>query len=137
MTFLAPVGRGVAPSNARDGEQVFTAIGCASCHTPLLTTGPSRDPVFDRKPVPLFSDLLLHDIGTGDGIAQEAAQPGEIRTPALWGLRFRRPLLHDGSAMTPFDAINRHGGEAAGVMENYRRASDQMRRALFAFLDSL
>ena len=61
----------------------------------------------NRKPVPLYSDLLLHDVGTGDGIAQEAAQPGEIRTPALWGLRFRRPLLHDGSAMTTMDAINR------------------------------
>jgi CxxC motif-containing protein (DUF1111 family) len=91
----------------------------------------------NRRNVPLFSDLLLHDIGTGDGIAQEAAQMEEIRTPALWGLRFRRPLLHDGSAMTPADAIRRHAGEAAGVMEQYRRLTDQQRRALFAFLDSL
>ena len=53
--------------------------------------------------------------------------------------KWQSPLRdwHDGSAMTTMDAINRHGGEAAGVMENYRRASDQMRRALVAFLDSL
>jgi CxxC motif-containing protein (DUF1111 family) len=103
----------------------------------MLSTGANAAAALNRKSVPLYSDLLLHDIGTGDGIAQEDAQPGEIRTPALWGLRFRRPLQHDGSAMTPFDAINRHGGEAAAVMERYRSATDQMRRALFAFLDSL
>ena len=137
MKFLAPLARGPITDDVRTGEQVFGALGCSSCHVPMLSTGASAVAALHRKPVPLFSDLLLHDIGTGDGIAQEAAQPGEIRTPALWGLRFRRPLLHDGSAMTPSDAINRHGGEAAGVMDAYRRASDQMRRALFAFLDSL
>jgi CxxC motif-containing protein (DUF1111 family) len=137
MKFLAPLARGAITDEARIGEQVFGALGCASCHVPVLSTGASAVGALNRRPVPLYSDLLLHDIGTGDGIAQEAAQPGEIRTPALWGLRFRRPLLHDGSAMTAFDAINRHGGEAAAVMERYRSATDQMRRALFAFLDSL
>ena len=63
--------------------------------------------MFNHKVVPLFSDLLLHDVGTGDGIRQEAAEPQEFRTPALWGLRLRRPLLHDGSAATIEDAIAR------------------------------
>jgi len=137
MKFLAPLARGPITDEARTGEQVFSALGCSSCHVPMLSTGASAVGALHRKPVPLYSDLLLHDIATGDGIAQEAAQPGEIRTPALWGLRFRRPLLHDGSAMRPFDAISRHGGEAAGVMERYRSASEPIRRALFAFLDSL
>lgn len=52
-------------------------------------TAPSADPLFDRRPVPLFADLMLHDVGTGDGSGQEAAQPKEIRTPALWGLSER------------------------------------------------
>ena len=94
---------------------------------PALTTGPSANPLFNRRPVPLFSDLLLHDVGTGDGIQQEAAEANEIRTPALWGLRFRRPLLHDGSAATIDDAIRRHGGEAAagarGLRPDDRRPS--------------
>ena len=34
------------------------------------------------------------------------------RTPALWGLRLRRPFLHNGSAATIYDAIERHGNEA-------------------------
>lgn len=137
MKFLAPLGRGPITDAVRTGEQVFGALGCSSCHVPSLTTGASASAAVSRKTVPLFSDLLLHDIGTGDGIAQEAAQPGEIRTPALWGLRLRRPLMHDGSAMTPAEAIRQHSGEATAVMDRYRRATDDMRRALFAFLDSL
>jgi len=137
MKFLAPLSRGPITDTARTGEQVFNAIGCSSCHVPALTTGANASAALNRKTVPLYSDLLLHDIGTGDGIAQEAAQPAEIRTPALWGLRVRRPLMHDGSAMTVTEALRQHGGEASGVMERYRRATDDLRRALMAFLDSL
>ena len=43
----------------------------------------------DRKAVALHSGLVLHDIGTGDGIAQESAQWNEMRTQPLWGLRLR------------------------------------------------
>jgi CxxC motif-containing protein (DUF1111 family) len=137
MKFLAPLSRGGISEDAKAGEQIFTAVGCASCHVPVLSTGAHASAALHRKPVHLFSDLLLHDIGTGDGIAQEFAEAGEIRTPALWGLRFRRPLMHDGSAMTPAEAIRQHAGEASGVMERYRSMSDAQRRALLAFLDSL
>ncbi|MEK7862980.1 MAG: di-heme oxidoredictase family protein, partial [Chloroflexota bacterium] len=80
MRFLAPVARGPVDDIVRDGERIFEAVGCAACHVPALTTGPSSNPIFHRKSVPLFSDLLLHDIGTGDGIQQGAAEPEEIRT---------------------------------------------------------
>ena len=85
----------------------------------------------------LFSDLLLHDVGTGDGIRQEAGAPEEIRTPALWGLRFRRPLLHDGSAATIEEAITRHGGEAGLANRSYYEGTAEDRSALLAFLRSL
>jgi CxxC motif-containing protein (DUF1111 family) len=103
----------------------------------VLTTAASSNPLFDRKPVPLYSDLLLHDVGTGDGIEQADAKPTEIRTPALWGLRFRRPLLHDGSAATPEETILRHGREASIVTERYRLLSKPEQRQLLAFLSSL
>lgn len=137
MTFLAPLGRGPIDDVARAGEQVFAAIGCGDCHTPTLSTGPSSNPLFDRRLVPLFSDLLLHDIGTGDGIQQGAARPGEIRTPALWGVRTRRPLLHDGSAATIEDAIRRHSGEAGLARRGFDQLSGADRAALIAFLKSL
>ncbi|MBY0495228.1 MAG: hypothetical protein K2Y23_13535 [Cyanobacteria bacterium] len=137
MKFLAPPPRGTITDEVRVGEQVFAEVGCTSCHTPVLMTGANPSAALNRKPLALFADLLLHELGTGDGIEQGAAEPDEIRTPALWGLRFRRPLLHDGSAATPAEAIRRHGGEAAGVVERFNRASEPMRRALLAFLDSL
>jgi CxxC motif-containing protein (DUF1111 family) len=137
MKFLAPIARGPIDETVRNGERVFAAMGCAACHTPALTTGPSASPLFNRVAVPLFSDLLLHDIGTGDGIQQESGAPDEIRTPALWGLRFRRPLLHDGTAATIEDAITRHGGEARLAAQGYYQGSAEDRAALLAFLKSL
>jgi CxxC motif-containing protein (DUF1111 family) len=137
MRFLAPLARGPLTDEVRAGEQVFGAIGCAACHVPALMTGANRSAALHRQPVPLYSDLLLHDVGTGDGIAQDAALPEEIRTPALWGLGRRRPLLHDGSAATADEAIRRHAGEAAVVLARYRALTDAARRALLAFLASL
>jgi CxxC motif-containing protein (DUF1111 family) len=137
MRFLAPIARGASDEVSRDGERLFAAIGCTSCHVPALTTGTHANPLFDRRPVALFSDLLLHDIGTGDGIRQADASPEEIRTPALWGLRMRRPLLHDGSAATIADAIARHRAEAELARRGFERLSDAERGRLIAFLRSL
>ena len=137
MKFLAPLARGPIDETTRNGERVFSAIGCSACHTPMLTTGPSANPLFNRVAVPLFSDLLLHDVGTGDGIQQESGAPGEMRTPALWGLRFRRPLLHDGSAATIEEAIRRHAGEADIAQRGFEKSISEDRAALLAFLRSL
>ncbi len=138
MRFLAPVAR--APLDAgvsRQGEALFTSTGCAACHVPALATGTTAAPGLANRLVPAFSDFLLHDIGTGDGIAQAAAAPDEIRTAPLWGLRFRRLLLHDGSALSVPDAIRQHGGEARLVRERFDRLTPPERQALLAFLNSL
>ena len=137
MRLLAPPPRGPRTPAVSAGRRVFDAIGCAACHVPALVTGPSSNPLFNRQPVPLFSDLLLHDVGTGDGIGQAGAGPEEIRTPPLWGLRFRRPLLHDGSAATAVEAIRRHANEAAPAREGFERLGATDRGVLAAFLDSL
>ena len=137
MRLLAPVDRAAGDEVTRDGERVFAAIGCAACHTPSLETPSHRNPLFDRRRVALFSDLLLHDVGTGDGIRQGSAEPNEIRTPALWGLRHRRPLLHDGSAATISDAILRHSGEAALARAGFDRLTADERIAVLRFLNSL
>ena len=136
MRFLAPAGRGDINDQVRAGEQIFAAIGCTACHVPALETGPNANPLFHRKTLALFSDLLLHDVGTGDGIKQGDAESNEIRTPALWGLRFRRPLLHDGTA-TLEEAILKHAREAELARRGFERLSDGDRAALLAFLGSL
>src|SRR5262249_37090468 len=137
MRLLAPIPRETVNDQTRAGELVFAAIGCPACHVPTLQTGVSTNRLYHLKPVPLFSDLLLHDIGTGDGIRQAAAEPGEIRTPALWGLRMRRPYRHDGSASTIEDAIRRHAREADLARRGFDRLGDEDRRLLLTFLRSL
>jgi CxxC motif-containing protein (DUF1111 family) len=137
MQFLAPPPRGPVTGPVQAGEAVFHAVGCAACHTPELHTGPSVNPLFNGRPVPLYSDLLLHDAGTGDGIPQASALPNEIRTPALWGLRARRPLLHDGRAATILDAVLLHGGEATGSRERVEQLTPADRANLVTFLGSL
>jgi CxxC motif-containing protein (DUF1111 family) len=137
MKFLAPIARSQVDATTTAGERIFAAIGCATCHVPAMETGPSSNPLFHRRRVELFSDLLLHDVGTGDGIVQGVAEANEIRTPALWGLRFRRPLLHDGSVATIADAIVQHRGEAETARRGFERLSPEDRGSLLAFLRSL
>ncbi len=137
MKFLAPIERGPETDAVVRGESLFSSIGCASCHRPRMMTGESQNPLFHRRPVPLFSDLLLHDIGTGDGIEQDDATGEQIRTPALWGLRLRRPLLHDGRAATPEQAILRHAGEAETARRQFVELPEEQRKDLIAFMNSL
>ena len=138
MRFLAPPPRGILTAEVRRGEQLFRHAGCDRCHVPELRTGPNQIAALDRKPVRLFSDLLLHDIGTGDGIPQGGATGDEFRTAPLWGLRFRPLLLHDGRAADVLDAIRAHRGEAerssAIVLRGF---TAREREALVAFLRSL
>jgi CxxC motif-containing protein (DUF1111 family) len=137
MRFLGPPPRGPMTEAVRRGDAVFNSIGCAKCHTPTMQTGPSSIAALDRKIVPLYSDLLLHNIGTGDGIPQADAGKDQIRTPPLWGLRASRPFLHDGSAGTLERAILRHGGEATLVTLRFTLLRSSQRDDLLAFLESL
>jgi CxxC motif-containing protein (DUF1111 family) len=85
-------------------------VGCAHCHTPQFTTGPAVIAAFDRKPVNLYSDLLVHRMGPGlaDQVSQGQAGPDEFRTAPLWGVGQRLFYLHDGRATTLVDAIQAH-----------------------------
>ena len=136
MRFLAPAERGEMNEQVQRESGYLRPSDAPTCHVPILETGPNANPLFNRKKVALFSDLLLHDMGTGDGIKQGAAEPNEIRTPALWGLRLRRPLLHDGTA-TLEEAILKHGREAELARRGFESLSDANRAALMAFLGSL
>ena len=120
------------------GQRAFNDIGCAHCHMPQLMTGPSTVAALNHKPVNLYSDLLLHDMGTlGDGIAQSAATAKEMRTTPLWGLRFTAPYLHDGRALTIDAAIRGHDGQGKAARDRYARLRPEDSRALLEFLGSL
>ena len=138
MRYLAPLSRPAINASARAGEAVFEQTGCSTCHTPVLQTGRNAVAALDRKPVPLYSDLLLHDMGSlADGIAQEAAGTREMKTPPLWGLRTRTNLLHDGRAPTATMAIQAHDGEARVSRDRFNRLPPPQRQQLLDFLRTL
>jgi len=150
--FLAPPAPsrdapGGAESIAR-GRKLFTAIGCALCHTPALSTGNAAVVALRNQPVNLFSDLLVHDMGPGlaDGITQGQAGPREFRTAPLWGLGQRLFFLHDGRTSDLREAIRAHrsgsfftrnASEANAVIKNFNALADVQQQDVLNFLRSL
>lgn len=132
------------------GKSLFTSIGCALCHIPSITTSPAGTVINGGKytiPAAIgdkifhpYSDFLLHDVGTGDGIVQNGGQATifKLRTPPLWGLRTRDRLMHDTISFTRDDAIQRHTNEAEPVIQNYVFGlSTTQKNQLIAFINSL
>jgi CxxC motif-containing protein (DUF1111 family) len=115
-----------------EGPLLFAAVGCADCHTPALRAADGSD-------VPLYSDLLLHDMGPAldDGVTQSWARGKDWRTTPLWGLGTRPRLLHDGRVTTIKDAIHAHDGEGADAARAFRRLIEAERTALLGFLSAL
>jgi CxxC motif-containing protein (DUF1111 family) len=155
---LPPPGRNIPASEillVDNGEHTFERIGCADCHRAKLGEVDG-----------LYSDLLLHDMGS-QLIDPLPAQPDilppgtvlstgyyssvvltqfttvtagirqEWRTPPLWGVADSAPYLHDGRAETLEEAILAHGGEAESSAHSYRSLSVDERTAVLAFLKSL
>jgi len=138
MRLLAAPVRGPASTASLAGERLFTSINCIACHTPALTTGPSPVAALANKRVPLYSDLLLHDMGIlGDGIVQGTAGAREMRTAPLWGLGSRQVYLHDGRTDSLDAAIKAHAGEATAARTRYTQLPAASQQQLLAFLRSL
>jgi CxxC motif-containing protein (DUF1111 family) len=130
-------------TSANNGRDLFNKIGCALCHTPTMQTAPTLlSPVLQNRPVNLFSDLLLHDMGDGlaDGISQGAAGPFEFRTTPLWGIGLRIFFLHDGRTTDLLAAIQAHasnGSEANAVVQAFNALSVTQKQSILDFLRSL
>ncbi len=115
------------------GAAVFTAIGCANCHTPALNR-PGAAAAGNK--VQAYSDLLLHDMGPGlaDGFQQGSALGSEFRTMPLWRVSERSKFLHDGRAVTLPDAVSAHGGQAAASRDAFLTLDPVNLQALLDFL---
>jgi cysteine-rich repeat protein len=140
MTLLAPLPQGPVTSESRRGRRYFRRLKCHVCHTDKYRTALNFPvPALRGLRVPLFSDLLLHDMGPGlaDGIEQEAASGREFRTAPLWGVRFSAPYLHDGRAATLEEAILAHDGEALNSAVGFQNLDPVARAAVVAYLNSL
>ena len=124
-----------APADA-EGQNLFTSFGCNACHV-------ARLPANGRQ-LQIWSDLLLHDMGTGlaaEGGASEGAEPpasaSEWRTAPLWGVGQRNRYLHDGRASTLTAAILWHDGEAEASRKRFEAAAKLQQERLLAFLRGL
>ncbi len=153
----------------KKGNGLFDEAGCATCHVETLTTAPAGTKIDGGTltiPAALgsvafhpYSDFLMHDIGTGDGILQATqehygkkvfqmmsgylakqdfeASRNKIRTAPLWGVRLRPRLMHDGESATFREAILRHAGEARHVAQQFEKLNKEDQEAIIEFLKSL
>ncbi len=149
MRGLRVPGRGPITSQVTTGESLFNALDCDICHTPTFVTAPAGTVInggaatvpaaLANKRIHPYSDFALHDVGTGDGIVQNGGQGtrNQVRTAALWGVRARIRLMHDGDSLTVNDAILRHGGQALTIRNNYNNLSTASKQAVIAFVLSL
>ena len=147
-------------SDAKTGEKLFDQVGCSICHIATLPTASPAKLYGDKskgqpalihgitqaqantlgyKNIHPFSDFLLHDVGTGDGIVQNGGQitAKKMRTAPLWGLRTHNRYMHDFQTLTLNDAVLRHGGEATQVIDAFTHLSSADQKRLIAFLRCL
>ncbi len=145
--FLAPPPQ--TPRSGMSGEGVFNSIGCGICHTPAFATrdDPALEDAIRDVAIRPYGDFLLHDMGAAaDGIEQGAGGVRELKTPPLWGLRYRSPLWHDGRFLEGSfedrirDAIAEHGAfgsQGVPSADAFTALSASQQGQLIAFLDSL
>jgi CxxC motif-containing protein (DUF1111 family) len=125
------------------GQELFETTGCAECHVPSLHTRADYPiPALADIDAPIYSDLLVHDMGSdfGDGLREFDAGYSEWRTAPLFGLRHMQRYLHDGRAETIEQAIEKHGGpasEGVATADAFGALSDGDRAALLKFVSAL
>jgi CxxC motif-containing protein (DUF1111 family) len=150
MRMLAPPPPAAPTPSTQHGSAVFASVGCALCHVPALSTAPARSSgaghrvsaALSSRQVPLYSDLLVHHMGTrlADGISQGGAGPDEFRTAPLWGVGQRAFFLHDGRTGNLVTAIQDHasqGSEANQIVQNFAALNPRDQQDLINFLRSL
>jgi CxxC motif-containing protein (DUF1111 family) len=145
----APGRQNPIPAAATRGDSLFNSVGCNVCHTRTFTTAAPGTVInggaftvqaaLGSKIIHPFSDFALHNIGTGDGIVQNAGQgsANQMRTAPLWGIRARNRLMHEGLNITIFDSIQLHAGQATTARNNFNALTAAQRNDLIAFVLSL
>jgi hypothetical protein len=86
----------------------------------------------------VYSDFKYHDVGKD---FYQMQYDGSIikmwRTTPLWGLGTTAPYGHDGASLDIDSVIRRHGGEALSSRRSYGALTEDQRRQLVCFLQSL
>ncbi len=158
--LLAPTTTSFA-EDFQHGRRHFHALGCASCHRPMLVLESpvlkldglppidlaremrqpalEYDPAVGGYPVWSFSDFKRHDMGPQNVArhVQNGVGRADYVTPRLWGVADSAPYLHDGRAPSLDYAIAGHDGEGAAARDAYAALSMHDQGALRVYLMSL
>jgi len=147
---VAPIDElNVNPAQVSAGAKVFQGMRCAACHTAEMKTGNGHlFAELRNQTIRPYSDLLLHDMGTGlaDKLVEGQAKGNMWRTAPLWGLGYTEKVmganakvgyLHDGRARNLTEAIMWHDGEGAASRQRFEKLTKTDRDALLTFLKSL
>ena len=153
--------RGVAIPRARNlndpevqkGKDLFTKLGCASCHRPSWKTGDDNywSPAMNgTKPLPRYANQTIYPYS--DFIQHRLWMVNDIhgtwcRTTPLWGRGLseqntgRGDRLHDCRARNTLEAIMWHGysrkSDAYKSAEDFSKLSKEERDAVVKFVDSI
>jgi hypothetical protein len=86
----------------------------------------------------IYSDFKYHDVGEAFYQVQfDGSVVRQWRTPPLWGVGSTAPYGHDGANLDLDSVIRRHGGEALASRQAYLALSEDERRQVVCFLQSL
>ncbi|MFT4537788.1 MAG: CxxC motif-containing protein (DUF1111 family)/predicted lipoprotein with Yx(FWY)xxD motif [Planctomycetota bacterium] len=138
--------RNLDDPTALAGEQLFSTVGCVSCHVDTFQTTPYHPHAELRNQViHPYTDLLLHDMGPGlaSNLIEGNATGSEWRTAPLWNIGLTDEVslgvayLHDGRARNLHEAIMWHAGEANTSRLAYEAMTATEKQELIAFLESL
>jgi len=146
QTLAVPARDAYGKPKVIEGQALFNALGCSSCHVSKASSSADHEIEALRSHTFYpYTDLLLHDMGEGlaDDRPDYRASGQEWRTSPLWGIGLvetvlgAKVYLHDGRARSLEEAILWHGGEAKSSRDAFTKLERSDREALFAFLRSL
>jgi CxxC motif-containing protein (DUF1111 family) len=129
MRLSGPPTPTTASASEKNGQRLFTTVGCALCHSPSLTTAASPYTGMSSQAYQPYSDFAIHHMGSNlaDGIAQGQAGPDQFRTAPLWGVGQRLFFLHDGRTSDLLQAIEAHvsqGGSCVNLQSSDQFSAD-------------
>ena len=151
--LAVPAARNLDDTDVRRGKQLFTEIGCATCHRPSWTTGDDEihDPngMFSGNDMPRYphqkiwpyTDMVQHRLHMVNDI-----RTGWCRTTPLWGRGLSKlctgaeDRLHDCRARNTLEAIMWHGSaesDARQSLVKFRELSKSDRNAVIKFIDAI
>jgi len=151
--LAVPAARDLDNEDVKRGKQLFSQIGCATCHRPSWTTGDDiiQDPngLFGGDDMPRYphqkiwpyTDFVQHRLHMVNDI-----RTGWCRTTPLWGRGLSKlctgadDRLHDCRARTVIEAIMWHGAkdsDARRSTEAFRKLSKSERDAMVKFINAI